>query len=229
MKLPRLSEFTPGCLSVYRAEALAWWIRRCKGTPAEMRIVAYTILDNLPTLGLDGLLREVVRYILASYPGLVHPIYCQKCNAGPWVRIFGHHVNYKRPLDVYWLCGSCHSSIHGGGACWLSPQEELRPDCQREKGTYSKKHFPLLDALWELRQELAPLEKEREHAVAELRSRQYKEFAASRHENRPFRDLSEDELRVALPNPYLTVLLRADSRGELRPGLTEVVEEFGEP
>jgi hypothetical protein len=27
--------------------------------------------------------------------------------------VSGHHTDYRRPLDVVWLCGSCHGRVHG--------------------------------------------------------------------------------------------------------------------
>lgn len=35
---------------------------------------------------------------------------CQRCGAAS--NIHGHHPNYKEPLNVMWLCSSCHSLWH---------------------------------------------------------------------------------------------------------------------
>jgi hypothetical protein len=29
-------------------------------------------------------------------------------------KLHAHHEDYKRPLNVIWLCRSCHQRIHGG-------------------------------------------------------------------------------------------------------------------
>ena len=39
--------------------------------------------------------------------------YCALCLAAP-ARIEGHHPDYSHPLDVVWLCPTCHRGIHLG-------------------------------------------------------------------------------------------------------------------
>ena len=41
------------------------------------------------------------------------PGVCECC--GATCPVEGHHKDYGRPLDVQWLCNSCHDSIHRGG------------------------------------------------------------------------------------------------------------------
>lgn len=36
---------------------------------------------------------------------------CQACER-PCEKTQGHHEDYFRPLDVKWLCPSCHGKIH---------------------------------------------------------------------------------------------------------------------
>jgi len=43
--------------------------------------------------------------------GKIHkPILCEKCNKE--TQLFGHHEDYSKPLEVIWLCRSCHSNLH---------------------------------------------------------------------------------------------------------------------
>ena len=35
---------------------------------------------------------------------------CARC--GSTIGLHGHHEDYSRPLDVVWLCGPCHISVH---------------------------------------------------------------------------------------------------------------------
>jgi hypothetical protein len=43
---------------------------------------------------------------------LIKPKTCSKCGAGG--RIHGHHADYLKPLEVVWLCHSCHLKAHDG-------------------------------------------------------------------------------------------------------------------
>jgi len=38
---------------------------------------------------------------------------CEGCGTDDGVQM--HHDDYSRPLDVRWLCGSCHGGHHGRG------------------------------------------------------------------------------------------------------------------
>lgn len=41
------------------------------------------------------------------------PIKCSRCNEfTPSRRLHGHHYDYNKPLDVIWLCASCHGFEH---------------------------------------------------------------------------------------------------------------------
>jgi hypothetical protein len=42
---------------------------------------------------------------------LTKPQTCSKCGKGN-CRIEGHHNDYSKPLEVLWLCNSCHKSLH---------------------------------------------------------------------------------------------------------------------
>lgn len=42
---------------------------------------------------------------------LKKPQICEICKVGS-ERIHGHHCDYNKPLDVMWMCPSCHSDWH---------------------------------------------------------------------------------------------------------------------
>lgn len=41
---------------------------------------------------------------------LLKPFKCEEC--GRITRLSGHHINYKKELEVQWLCSSCHKLKH---------------------------------------------------------------------------------------------------------------------
>ena len=41
---------------------------------------------------------------------LIKPAECSKC--GDITKIHGHHDDYRKPLEVRWLCAVCHSAWH---------------------------------------------------------------------------------------------------------------------
>jgi hypothetical protein len=46
------------------------------------------------------------------YSGKIRrPARCEECGEKTFVE--GHHVDYQRPLYVFWICGPCHDKAHG--------------------------------------------------------------------------------------------------------------------
>lgn len=44
---------------------------------------------------------------------LVKPDYCEEClHFTPSRYLHGHHDDYSKPLEVRWLCTSCHTDVH---------------------------------------------------------------------------------------------------------------------
>ena len=50
--------------------------------------------------------------------GTLSKVPCRDCGA---VKVEGHHEDYNKPLDVIWLCHSCHMAHHASQAvgCYL--------------------------------------------------------------------------------------------------------------
>ena len=53
--------------------------------------------------------RRLVREALLSGK-LVKPTHCETC--GGEFKLHAHHTDYDRPLEVAWLCHSCHIRLH---------------------------------------------------------------------------------------------------------------------
>jgi hypothetical protein len=93
------------------------------------KCLAHTVREPSDTL--ESLARQQVQAAIAE--GTLIPLTaCELCGAQPGGRvpraIIAHHEDYTRPLDVIWLCGSCHARAHGnhGGLrayqAWLQAQ-----------------------------------------------------------------------------------------------------------
>lgn len=60
-------------------------------------------------------LKRDVRFILNNNiksGKIVRPLICSKCKKISKSKIEGHHRDYNKPLDVVWLCKSCHVKEH---------------------------------------------------------------------------------------------------------------------
>ncbi len=213
MQLPPLKEARKW-QSWRHPDTIAWWILHCSGTPAEMREVTYALqfewLGYAFPINLDTMLKEVVCPVLYASREVRRESTCQNCSATNH-RIVAHHINYRRPLDVFWLCDSCHSGIHSGGASWLDAESTLDPGCSRASGTFSTRQFPLLDALWQLREELKPLWAERQR---QLKDRIASDFGQRRPSS-----------KESFSDPGLLLLQKAVSDGWKPHSLLELVLE----
>lgn len=41
---------------------------------------------------------------------VVRPVNCEACKQTR--KVYGHHPDYSKPLEVVWLCSVCHYAIH---------------------------------------------------------------------------------------------------------------------
>lgn len=42
---------------------------------------------------------------------LKRPSTCPECNTAKF-QIHAHHEDYSKPLEILWLCASCHTTLH---------------------------------------------------------------------------------------------------------------------
>lgn len=72
-------------------------------------------------------------YHKALRDGTLHkPTHCEQCfRREPPKRIHGHHDDYRKPLDVRWLCPPCHAKAHTFKR-WMDECYEWLEYCQKE-------------------------------------------------------------------------------------------------
>jgi hypothetical protein len=66
---------------------------------------------------------------------LIRPASCEQCGAVPKC-VLAHHVTYSRPLDVLWLCPSCHLRAHP------RPPRQPRPGSARSRAERELRRDP---------------------------------------------------------------------------------------
>jgi hypothetical protein len=105
------------CRACYAAYRRAW-VRR---NPERVRECARRYRRKAASLGHRGRQQpfnrqDAARTIanLALRAGILPRKYrCEKCGIeARHARLYKHHADYGRPLDVVWLCGSCHGREH---------------------------------------------------------------------------------------------------------------------
>ncbi|MGX9277431.1 hypothetical protein ACWXWL_06765 [Pantoea ananatis] len=55
---------------------------------------------------------------------LIKPDVCESCQEAK--RLYAHHCDYSKPLDVMWLCHACHKNWHRHNKPVYEPFEEQR-------------------------------------------------------------------------------------------------------
>lgn len=77
---------------------------------SEFRIIQ---IGNLPKREVDFELKCQARRLFNSAlvtGKLIRVLQCEGCLQ--FIRTQGHHSDYRRALDVVWLCSKCHGAIH---------------------------------------------------------------------------------------------------------------------
>lgn len=86
---------------------------------------------------------------------LVKPIKCSCCNLEKEVQ--AHHEDYEKPLEIIWLCSTCHSNLHKqkrikNGFQYKPVKQYIRKGYSHKGGTPYKKDHRYAQAI-ELRQQ----------------------------------------------------------------------------
>lgn len=75
------------------------------------KIVADKIKEKVKLTSPEKLrARAMVNNAIAT-KRLIRPQNCSKCG-GNQEKIHGHHFDYSKPLEVVWLCTTCHVNLH---------------------------------------------------------------------------------------------------------------------
>ena len=72
--------------------------------------------ENPDKVKAHRLLREAVKLGKVNLPK-----YCSKCGRNPG-KLYAHHADYAKPLDVEWLCPTCHNNLHHPGCPRCRPR-----------------------------------------------------------------------------------------------------------
>lgn len=84
----------------------------CHGTALRGKQTCLHHDRERPAVGYREAARRQVQFAVAD--GILQPPDdCEMCGRGlPDTYIEGHHEEYSRPLDVIWLCATCHGRVH---------------------------------------------------------------------------------------------------------------------
>ena len=58
---------------------------------------------------------------------ITRPPFCSMC--GGEADVHGHHHDYRKPLDVIWLCASCHGLAHASDPAGLPQYVAVPREC----------------------------------------------------------------------------------------------------
>jgi hypothetical protein len=78
---------------------------------------------------------SVKQYAQGQAAKLKHPAECEKCEQ--IVKTHAHHWDYKRPLDVVFLCHTCHMRVHACLRYVGTPSYRQRVYGSRQELTHS--------------------------------------------------------------------------------------------
>lgn len=82
--------------------------RRYRQTPEGKKHVYDAVYRSIKKLRYKQRAREILNYNVHSKK-IIRPSVCTKCKRK--CRIEGHHEDYSKPLEVIWLCRSCHFEV----------------------------------------------------------------------------------------------------------------------
>lgn len=83
-----------------RTSAKRFYKRHCKEIIKKNKLVELTV---------KGKARKALRSAVVNGT-VIKPKNCKSCKKV--LKLHGHHTNYRKPLDVIWLCAPCHKKEH---------------------------------------------------------------------------------------------------------------------
>jgi hypothetical protein len=109
--------FTPDVSNVRKGRGFFCSVQCSNATRLGRFVAGYDQDDKARRVRANGLVNKRIKL-----GHLKRPDRCERC--GERSRTDGHHPDYSRPLDVVFLCRSCHMRLHSAVAV-----EEGTPSC----------------------------------------------------------------------------------------------------
>jgi ribosomal protein S27AE len=100
-------------LLIEHAQRGLLWAHRLDRSPAGIKDeVTFAVVHGLPVSGLRPVSQKARARRRVAYEKRMGRLVAEPCAVCGDKKAEAHHANYFKPLDVRWLCRSCHATAH---------------------------------------------------------------------------------------------------------------------